>query len=98
MSYINAIVEPYCNALPTAEKHLHLFKSLEGCTIDLSDSKLQVDYVTISDNESHNWEDLIEFIGVITRNNSKKRYCAPLSVLKPNSALLKNMVKQLQED
>lgn len=97
-AYEFKIFKLYRNALPTAEKHLHLFKSLEGCTIDLYDSKFDITYVTINSNESHNWEDLIEFLGVRTRDNSKKRYCAPLSVLKPNSALLKNMVKQLQED
>ena len=97
-AYEFKIFELYRKALPTAEKHLHLFKSLEGCTIDLYDSKFDITYVTINSNESHNWENLIEFIGVRTCDQSKKRYCAPLSVLKPNSALLKNMVKQLQED
>lgn len=92
------IFELHRKALPTAEKHLKLFKSLEGCTIDLSDSKLDIAHVTISDNESHNWEDLIEFIGVRTRDNNRQRYCVPLSVLKPNSALLRGMVSQLQED
>lgn len=90
--------ELYQKALPIAEKHLNLFKSLEGCTIDVSDSKFEVVYVTISDKESHNWQDLIEFIGIRTRDGRTKRYCAPLSVLKPNSALLKRMVDQLQED
>lgn len=97
-AYEFKIFELYRKALPTAEKHLHLFKSLEGCTVDLSDSKLQVDYVTIGDNESHNWEDLIEFIGIRTRDNSRKRYCATLSVLKPNSTLLRSIVSQLQEE
>ena len=92
------IFELHRKALPIAEKHLNLFKSLEGCTLDLSDSKFEVVYVTISDQESHNWKDLIEFIGVRVRDGHNKRYCAPLSVLKPNSTLLKRMVEQLQED
>ena len=89
--------ELYQKALPIAEKHLNLFKSLEGCTIDLSDSKFEVAYVTISDKESHNWQDLIEFIGIIARDVRSKRFCAPLSVLKPNSELLRKMVEHLQE-
>lgn len=90
--------ELYQKALPIAEKHLNLFKSLEGCTLDLSDSKFEVTYVTISDEESHDWKDLIEFIGERTRDGHTKRFCAPLSSLKPNSTLLKKMVDQLQED
>lgn len=92
------IFELHRKALPIAEKHLNLFKSLEGCTLDLSDSKFDVVYVTISDKESHNWKDLIEFIGVRARDGRATRYCAPLSVLKPNSTLLRKMVEQLQED
>lgn len=97
-AYEFKIFELYRKALPTAEKHLQLFKSLEGCTVDLSDSKLQIDYVTIGNDWSHNWEDLIEFIGVRTCDNSRKRYCVSLSVLKPNSTLLRGMVSQLQEE
>lgn len=92
------IFKLYRKALPIAEKHLNLFKSLEGCTLDLSDSKFEVTYVTISDKESHDWKDLIEFIGIRTRDGHTKRFCAPLSVLKPNSTLLRKMVDQLQED
>lgn len=92
------IFELYRKALPVAERHLHLFKSLEGCTLDLSDSKLQVTNVTIGDNESHDWKDLIEITGVRTRNDCSKNYCAPLSVLKPNSELLRRMVEQTCED
>ena len=47
------IFELHRKALPVAERHLALFKSLEGCTLYLSDSKLQVTNVTIGDNESH---------------------------------------------
>lgn len=97
-AYEFKIFELYRKALPTAEKHLHLFKCLEGCTIDLSDSKLEVVHVTIGNDESHNWENLIKFTGVRTRDNSRKLYCAPLSVLKPNSTLLENIITQLQED
>lgn len=105
-SGINAIREAYDfkifelhrKALPTAEKHLDLFKALAWCTIDLSDSKFKVHCVSISDNESHNWEDLIQFLGVKYRDGHATCYEAPLSVLKPNSTLLKRMVDQLQED
>nr|DAE86472.1 MAG TPA: hypothetical protein [Caudoviricetes sp.] len=88
----------YFKALPIAEKHLALFKSLEGCTLDLSDSKLQVTNVTIGENESHDWKDLIEITGVRTRNDCSKNYCAPLSVLNPNSKLLRKMTEQTCED
>lgn len=87
----------YFKALPIAEKHLTLFKSLEGCTLDLSDSELQVTYVTIGDNKSADWKDLIEIIGVRTYNGCSRRYCAPLNVLKPNSKLLRKMIEQIQE-
>lgn len=97
-AYDFKIFELYHKALPIAEKYLNLFKSLEGCTLDLSDSKFEVAYVTISDEESHNWKDLIEFIGMRTRDGRTKRFCAPLSSLKPNSELLRKMVDQLQED
>lgn len=96
--YNSKIFELYRKALPVAEKHLHLFKSLEGCTLDLSDSKLQITYVTIGDNESHDWKDLIEITGVRTHNDYSKHYCAPLSVLKPNSELLRRMVEQACEE
>lgn len=91
------IFELYHKALPVAERHLYLFKSLEGCTLDLSDSKLQITYVTIGDNESYDWKDLIEITGVRTHNGYSRRYCAPLGVLKPNSKLLRKMIEQIQE-
>ena len=97
-AYDFKIFELHRKALPIAEKHLNMFKSLEGCTIDLSDSKFEVVYVTISDKESHNWQDLIEFIGIRAQDGRSKRFCAPLSVLKPNSELLRKMVEHLQED
>lgn len=97
-SYDFKIFKLYCKALPIAQKHLDLFKALEGCTIELSDSKFEVTYVTISDEESHNWKDLIEFIGIRTRDGLGGRFQVSLKDLKPNSTLLKKMVKQLQED
>lgn len=92
------IFELYRKALPIAQRHLDLFKSLQGCTIDLSDSKFKVHSVKISDKESHKWKDLIEFIGVRARDGRITRFCAPLSGLEPNSSLLRKMVEQLQED
>lgn len=83
------IFELHRKALPIAQSHLDLFKSLEGCTIELSDSKFGVVSVTIGDKESHNWKDLIEFTGVRARDGRVTRYEAPLSVLKPNSILLR---------
>lgn len=97
-AYDFKIFELHRKALPIAQKHLSLFKSLEGCTLDLSDSKFEVTYVTISDKESHDWKDLIEFIGERTRDGRTKRFCANLNSLKPNSTLLRKMVDQLQED
>ena len=97
-AYDFKIFELHRKALPIAQKHLNLFKSLEGCTLDLSDSKFDVVYVTISDKDSHDWKDLIEFIGERTRDGHTKRFCAPLRSLKPNSTLLRKMVDQLQED
>ena len=52
----------------------------------------------MNDKESHNWQDLIQIIGIRTRDSNSRIYQAPLSVLKPNSTLLKKMVDKLQED
>lgn len=92
------LFELHRKALPIAQKHLDFFKSLEGCTLDLSDSKLKVFHVTIRDKESHNWQDLIEIIGVRARDNRINRFVVSLKDLKPNSTLLQKMVEQLQED
>lgn len=97
-AYEFKIFELHRKALPIAQRHLDYFKSLEGCTLDLSDSKLKVSCVIINDDESHNWQDLIDIIGIRTRYGHSTIYNAPLSVLKPNSTLLKKMVEQLQED
>lgn len=97
-AYEFKIFELHHKALPIAQRHLDFFKSLEGCTLDLSDSKLKVSCVIMNDTESHNWQDLIQIIGIRTRDSNSRIYQAPLSVLKPNSTLLKKMVEQLQED
>lgn len=97
-AYDFKIFELYRKALPIAQKHLNVFKLLEDCIIALSDSKFEVTYVTIGNKESHEWKDLIEFIGIRTRDGHSKRFCAPLSSLEPNSVLLKRMVDNLQED
>lgn len=92
------IFELHRKALPIAQRYLDFFKSLEGCTLDLSDSKLEVAYITIGDNESHNWQDLIQFIGVRSRDGYTKRFVISLKDLKPNSPVLQKMVDLLQED
>lgn len=97
-AYELKIFELHRKALPIAQRYFDFFKSLEGCTLDLSDSKLKVSCVIMNDKESHNWQDLIQIIGIRTTDSSSRIYQAPLSVLKPNSTLLKKMVKQLQED
>ena len=83
-------------ALPIAQKHLEFFKSLEGCTLDLSDSKFKVSCVTLSDRESHNWKELIKFTGLRARDGRITGFQVPLSDLIPNSTLLEKMVEQLQ--
>lgn len=103
---INAIKEAFefelfklhRKALPIAQKHLDFFKSLEGCTLDLSDSKFKVSCVTLSDRESHNWKELIKFTGIRARDGRITGFQVPLSDLIPNSTLLRKMVEQLQED
>nr|DAV66563.1 MAG TPA: hypothetical protein [Caudoviricetes sp.] len=97
-AYEFKIFELHRKALPIAQRHLDFFKSLEGCTLDLSDSKLKVSCVIMNDKESHNWQDLIQIIGIRTGDSNKKIYQAPLSVLRLNSTLLEKMVEQLQED
>lgn len=97
-AYEFKIFELHRKALPIAQRHLDFFKSLEGCTLDLSDSKLKVSCVIMNDKESHNWQDLIQIIGFRTRDSNKRIYQAPLSVLRLNSTLLEKMVEQLQED
>lgn len=97
-AYEFKIFELHRKALPIAQRHLDFFKSLEGCTLDLSDSKLKVSCVIMNDQESHNWQDLIQIIGIRTRESNRRIYQAPLSVLRLNSTLLEKMVEQLQED
>lgn len=97
-NYKELIGDLYPQALKQARATIYRFEGLIGYTLDLSDSKLQVTNVTIGDNESHDWKDLIEITGVRTRNDCSKHYCAPLSVLKSNSELLRIMVEQTYED
>ena len=97
-AYEFKIFELHRKALPIAQRHLEFFKSLEGCTLDLSDSKLKVSCVIMNDKESHNWQDLIQIIGIRTRDSNSRIYQVPLSVLRLNSTLLEKMVEQLQED
>ena len=87
------IFELYRKALPVAERHLHLFKSLEGCTLDLSDSKLQITYVTIGDNESHDWKDLILIGGTRTRGGVSRHFEASVNALKPNNRTIQHMAE-----
>lgn len=87
------IFELYHKALPVAERHLYLFKSLEGCTLDLSDSKLQITYVTIGDNESHDWKDLILIGGTRTRGGVSRHFETSVNALKPNSRTIQHMVE-----
>lgn len=92
------LFELHRKALPIAQKHLDYFKSLEGCTLDLSDSKFKVSCVTLSDRASHNWKELIKFTGIRARDGRITCFQVPLEDLIPNSTLLQKMVEQLQED
>lgn len=87
------IFELYHKALPVAERHLYLFKSLEGCTLDLSDSVLLVESVELADDMSYDWKDLIIIGGTRTRDGISKHFETSVNALKPNNRTIQHMVE-----